>query len=297
MIIPSLMTGEPVDDIRPSANGRRLLMHDPVTKTWSQFDQRNSVFQDALNGGYRTAVAGWYNPYCRILSDVLDSCFWTFGVLTPNGMLSTTTTLKANMIEPLLYAAGSGTANHLLSLVRRIPDLSPRALALHISDYQALLDASDRILDDRSANFVFLHLPVPHPLGMYHRATGKFALSHSSYIDNLALADKCLAHLRSKLESSAEWDSSTVVVMADHSWRTKLIWKVLPGWTEEDEIASQGGKFDDRPAYIVKLPHQRVGTRIEEPYAALNTRKLFDALMTQKIRYPEDLSLWAQQTH
>jgi arylsulfatase A-like enzyme len=167
---------------------------------------------------------------------------------------------------------------------------------LHIADYQALLDAADKELDDRYLNFVLLHLPIPHPGGIYNRAAGEFALKHSSYVDNLALTDKCLAHLRARLEESQEWDSSTIVIMGDHSWRTKLAWRASPDWSKEDEIASQGGRFDDRPAYIVKLPQQRVGRRIEEPFAALNTRKLLDALLTQNIRSPEDLSVWAQQS-
>jgi Sulfatase len=296
-VLLSLMTGEPVDDARSSADGKHISMHNPATKVWLKFDEHDSVFQDAQNAGYRTAVAGWYNPYCRILPEVLDRCFWTFAALTPNGMLPTAATLPSNMMEPFLYAAGSGSAYRLLSFFPQIPNLSALVPELHISDYQALLDMADKVLDDHSANFVLLHLPVPHPGGIYDRATGKFSLRHSSYIDNLALADKCLAHLRSKLESSAEWDSSAIVIMGDHSWRTKLIWSSSPEWTEEDEIASQGGRFDDRPAYVVKFPQQRVGTRIEEPFAALNTRKLLDALLTQKIRSPEDLSLWAQQRH
>lgn len=296
LILPSLITGEPVDDARSSADGRHLSIHNPATKAWLKFDDHNSVFQDALNAGYRTAVAGWYNPYCRILPDVLDHCFWAFGDTTSNGMLPTATTLQANIMEPLLFALGGGLANRFPPSSRQIPNVTVLASELHISDYQALLDAADKVLDDRSASFVLLHLPVPHPGGIYNRGTDEFALSHSSYVDNLALANKCLAHLRSRLESSHEWDSSTLVIMGDHSWRTKLLWRSSPGWTKEDEIASQGGRFDDRPAYIVKLPQQRVGARIEAPFAALNTRKLLDALLTQNIRSADDLSVWAQQS-
>jgi hypothetical protein len=293
-ILPSLMTGEPVDDSRSSADGRQLSIHNPDSNTWLKFDEHNSVFQDALNAGYSTAVAGWYNPYCRILPEVLDHCFWVLHV-TSNEMLPNGTTSQANMLQPLLYAAGSGLAYRLLPFSRQLPDMIARGSELHIADYQDLLNEADKLLDDGSANFVLLHLPVPHPSGIYNRATGKFALRNSSYTDNLALADKCLAHLRSRLESSGDWDSSTVIIMGDHSWRTKLLWRSSPEWTKEDDTASQGGRFDDRPAYIVKLPQQRVGARIEIPFAALNTRKLLDAVLTQNIRSADDLSIWAQQ--
>jgi hypothetical protein len=166
----------------------------------------------------------------------------------------------------------------------------------HISDYVALSEEADRILDDRSAGFALIHMPIPHPNGIYDRRTGSFALTHSNYLDNVALADKFLAHIRSKLEPGGQWDSSTIVVMADHSWRTALMWRDSADWTEEEEIASQGGKFDDRPAYIVKLPEEHAGARIDAPFAALSTRRLFEALLAQKIRSKEELSAWAMQS-
>jgi hypothetical protein len=45
----------------------------------------------------------------------------------------------------------------------------------------------------------------------------------------------------------------------------------------------------------VKLPDQHTGARIDAPFAAMDTRKLFDALLMQKIRSKEDLSAWAKQ--
>ncbi len=50
-------------------------------------------------------------------------------------------------------------------------------------------------------------------------------------------------------------------------------------WTDEDEAASHGGEFDPRPAYIVKLPNQQNSARIDQPFSAVSTRALLDALM------------------
>jgi len=58
--------------------GRLLSIHNPDSGTWQRVEEHDTVFQDALNLDYSTAVAGWYNPYCRVLPDVLDRCFWTF---------------------------------------------------------------------------------------------------------------------------------------------------------------------------------------------------------------------------
>jgi Sulfatase len=293
-ILPALITGEPVDGIRASSDGQQQFLQDPNTRAWRRFDEHNTVFQDALNLGYGTAIAGWFNPYCRILPDVLDHCFWTFGFPTQNAMVPGVT-LRTNLMRPLMQIIGSGLGYRVVSLFLQIPKINDISAQQHISDYVALKDAADRILDDQSTGFALLHMPVPHPGGIYDRTTDTFALRNSSYVDNLALADKLLGHIRSRLEKSGQWDASTIIVMGDHSWRTKTTWKDSPEWTKEDEIASRGGEFDDRPVYIVKLPEQHTGARIDMPFAALNTRLLLDAFLSQKIRSKEDLATWVRQ--
>jgi hypothetical protein len=293
-VLPSLMTGEPVDATRASSDGKVLSIHNPDSGTWQRVEEHDTVFQDALNLDYSTAVAGWYNPYCRVLPDVLDRCFWTFSFSAQNTM-SPRATLMTNLMRPWLFFVRSGLGR-FASLFLQFSEMNEVHAKQHIFDYVALADAGDRILDDPSAGFVLLHLPVPHPEGIYDRTTDKFVLRHSSYIDNLALTDKLLGHIRSKLEQSGQWDGSTIVVMADHSWRTQLFWKATPEWTKEEQVASHGGAFDDRPVYIVKLPDQQTGARIDAPFAALNTRRLLDALLSQKIRSKEDLAAWARKT-
>jgi hypothetical protein len=293
-VLPSLMDGMPIDSVRASSNGRQLYLHNSNTKAWQRFDEHDSVFQDALNLDYSTAVSGWYNPYCRILPDVLDHCFWTFGSSAENTMVPRGT-LGSNLMRPWMRFFRSGLGHRLASFLLHRSEGNELRAKQHILDYVALTDAADGMLDDESAGFVFLHIPIPHPGGIYDRTADKFALRHSSYLDNLALTDKLLGHIRSELERRGEWDASTIVVMGDHSWRTKMFWEDLPDWTKEEQIASGGGRFDDRPVYIVKLADQRTGARIDAPFAALNTRALLDDLLARKIRSKDDLSAWVKQ--
>jgi hypothetical protein len=287
-VLPSLLTGEPIDKISPSTTGKQLSLRNAETGNWERFNEHDTVFQDALNLNYSTAVAGWYNPYCRILSDVLDRCFWQYSYSAKNSM-EPRAPLESNLIKPWIRFLSEVSFLH-------IPGPVEAEAGEHLSDYVALSEAADRELDDRSASFVLIHMPIPHPNGIYNRRTDQFALTNSNYMDNLALADKFLSHVRSKLERSGQWDASTIVIMADHSWRTKMIWENMPAWTKEEQIASQGGQFDDRPAYIVKLPEQHTSARIDVPFAALNTRRLFDALLAQKIQSAGELSAWAVQS-
>ncbi len=292
-VLPSLLSGKPVDTVRSSPGGH-LLIHSPDTRRWQPFDEHETVFQDALDAGYGTAVVGWYIPYCRILSDVLDQCFWSYDTGIKNGMNSNET-LHKNMLQPLAYLIRGGALDRLLG--RFLPGAEPAIhdAQLHIDDYQSLSAASDQVLIDRSASFVLLHLPIPHLGGIYNRMSGQLTTGPSTYLDNLVLADKYLAHLRILLEQSGQWDSSAIIVMGDHSWRTAQMWKGSSVWTTEEEKASHGGEFDDRPFYTVKLPGQKSGSHIDSPYAALTTRALLDAILRKKITSSQELSAWVEQ--
>ena len=167
----------------------------------------------------------------------------------------------------------------------------------HAQDYLDLSARSNQLLRDPSYSFVLLHLPVPHPWGIYDRRSATLSTHPTSYIDNLALADKCLAGIVQTLQETNQWNSSTIVLMGDHSWRTIELWRPSPGWTQEDNTASHGGQYDPRPVYLVKLPDQTTGTRIDTPYNTVNTRKLFDALMAHQVNTPTDLATWVQAPH
>ena len=279
--LPSLMIGHPFDGVRTPAAGFPLQLRNAANGTWQPFDSHQTIFQDALNDGYKTAVAGWWNPYCRILSGVLDRCFWTNHSKLRGGMYSSQSIIW-NTERPAL---------NVLMMLRQIP---PRdATRFHQLDYQELLTAGDDLLKDRSATFVLLHVPIPHMPGIYNRRTASFATSNPTYLDNLALCDNYLAHVRKELEENGTWDSTTVVIMGDHSWRISKDDNLSP----EERAATNNGQFDNRPAYIVKLAHQATPARIDTRFAALRTRDLFDNLLTGRISTSQQLVRWARQTN
>jgi hypothetical protein len=291
-ILPTLFTGTPSDAVDISARGMLLSLRDPSTSKWTPFRQQETVFQDAIAAGYTTGIAGWYNPYCRILPEVLDHCFWTYRESTPAN-LSPNRSLAVDLLRPFRYLWLD--TKHLFGHGPGSPTDERRDIRQHTSDYQKLLAAGDAFLNDSSIDFLFLHMPIPHPYGFYDRNKKAFSTKHTSYIDNLALADRYLAHVRSLLEQKNQWNSSTIIVMGDHSWRTTQIWKDSMTWTDEDQAASNGGQFDPRPAYIVKLPNQETAARIDQSFSAVNTRALLDALIRNQIQTPVDLATWTTQ--
>jgi hypothetical protein len=282
IVLPSLITGQHLDNVGTPAAGFPLLVRNASTRAWQPFSPHQTVFQDALNAGYGTAVAGWWNPYCRILSEVLDQCFWTSHSQLRGGMFSSQSVI-------------SNTESPVLNVLQMMPWHSspPDSIYFHQLDYRELVAAGDKLLEDRSATFLLLHMPIPHMPGIYNRQTASFATSNPNYLDNLALCDVYLGHVRKELEENGTWDSTTLVLMGDHSWRISRGADLAP----EERAASDGGQFDDRPAYIVKLAHQTTSARIDTQFAALRTRELFDNLLTGRISTSQQLASWAQQAN
>jgi hypothetical protein len=288
-VLPALFTGMPAEQIRVSADGQLRSLRNPLTGAWQSFSQYQTVFQDARAAGYSTGVAGFYNPYCRILSQVLDKCFWRERQPEETYAVPRTSWLSI-FATPLRLFSHVGT-------MLRLPGITPPAVVAaenHIDTYKDVDKAGDSFLTDRDIDFVLLHMPIPHPEGIYDRKQGAFATSGASYVDNLALSDLYLAHIRQVLERQGQWDSSVVIVMGDHSWRT-WYWLSLGVWTPEDTRASNGGKFDDRPGYIVKMPMQEAALRVDTPFPALKTRALLDGVINSQLKTGQDLKAWVEQ--
>ena len=285
--LPALITGLPAAEIRTSATGDLLALRDPHTQLWRPFNPAQTVFADALHYGYSTSLVGWYNPYCRILPAVLDHCLWRF---TPERAfyMHARSSILRNTLRPLFL---------LLDVVHYLRHGTPRfdrERKDHLRDFQELNQASTDALADPSATMLLIHMPVPHPPAFFDRRTGVFSTTGGSYLDSLALADAWLAQLKGRLDRQNDgWNTSTVVVMGDHSWRTALIWGHSPFWTTEDQRASHNLRFDDRPAYLVKLPGQALPNRIEQTFQATRTRALFNQIFAGSIKTPVDLATWA----
>jgi hypothetical protein len=291
-VVPSLFSGLPADQIRVSAQGHLTSLRNPITGAWQLFDQHNTIFADARNANYATAIAGWYNPYCRLLPAVLDRCFWT----NRNSVFrySQSDETWPGRVSSSLRTLVSYTFENLRIGPAAEPDSAVNA-EMHIRDFQEIRNESDKLLADPSIDFVFLHVPVPHPPGIFDRRRMTFVTTGSSYLDNLVLADQYLAHVRHLLEQQHQWESSMVIIMGDHSWRTTLFWKSLPDWTAEEGQASDGGHFDDRPGFIVKMPMQQDSLRVETPFPAIKTRALLDAIIGNELQTGEELKIWSER--
>jgi hypothetical protein len=274
-VIPSFFLGTRVDNIRSTLDG------DPQIKLagstgWQTFDAGKTLFFDAQQLGWTTGVAGWYNPYCRILQGTLNYCFWRMGDGQSDGALPDHSVWQ-NAAAPLVEQRREW--NHQ-------PDFARQR---HWQDVAAIAPHAEALLRDQSIQFVFIHLPVPHPPGAYDRNHRGIT---GSYIDNLALADKSLGELMATLAQTAMAEKETVILCSDHSWRVPM-WRSTPVWTNEDEAASHG-HFDPRPVLMIHFPGQQTEQDVTKPYDEIRIHEIIETLLRGQQPHFESLLAGSQ---
>ncbi len=270
-VLPSLLTGSLIDGVRFSFHNR-LSVHHPSEPGWQPIAGADTVFADAERNGWRTAVVGWYNPYCAIYGDALQSCYWINHDML-DGPMAQSASLAANIRAPLLQFVGA-----LRSPTHADCNLcSFEVHQRHLTETD-LQQHAFQLLHADQADFVFLHLAIPHSPNTWNRAQNGFTdRCGSSYIDNLALTDRVLGQFLATLQASPRWGQTALIVQGDHSWRT-ILWRGRPAWTDEDEDASRG-VFDQRPALIVHLPGQAQHRTVATPWPIVQVHAVIEQIL------------------
>jgi hypothetical protein len=278
VIVPGLLLGAPVHELNTPFHGQ-VSFREVSGGAWQPLDQQSTIFAEAWKLGWNPGVAGWYNPYCRLFPDVLARCSWQCSddVLAIEVPLSYDKSVAGNMLALMPLRTD------IEFIFRHKADNSA-----HRRDYEEVMKNAEDILRDQRIRFVFLHLPVPHPPGIYDRTTHQIS-SHGDYLDNLVLADDTLGTLMKILRSTQRGQQTTVSVSSDHSWRT-LLWKPASDWSDEDERITNGGKFDSRPVLMVHLPGTATGQVIADPVDMLVVHRILEGLLHDRMNTPADLN-------
>jgi len=263
--LPSLLLGRLVDRVGYTWDNRYLFA--TQGQSLQAFPASETPFAVARNQGLTTGVVGWYNPYCSMLAPYADDCYWTY---------------QANI--PAVFVIGDGFWRNVGDAWLRYwiavdHGQRDRALVYQAKVYDDLTVRAKRILAQDQPDFVFLHLPLPHPPGFYNRRTGQFeSVNRASYLDNLALADKTLGELLATMHASPRWASTNIVLCGDHSWRT-FVWRGTRHWTLEDEMASRGGVFDPRPMLMVHQAGETTPATIDSSIPLIRVHDILDSLL------------------
>jgi hypothetical protein len=274
-VIPSLLLGEPVADVESDASGNLLLRHTRGAP-WQHFDQNATIFAAAKRQGWGTGVSGWYNPYCRILNTVLDSCYWTFNEPVASELFSRLSSRQSSWQNA---RDGLPLAARIEALWRNTPPNQP----LH-DDYQNILRTGEALIQDPDIQLAFIHMSVPHPPGLLRNPSGEHEFG---YLGNLVLADQVMAQLLKSLDTSPAAANTVLIVSSDHSWRT-FLWRGMSDWSKVEEHASDGGVFDQRAVLMVRFPHQTRAEQIDRPESVMIVHRLLLDLIAGRVRTADD---------
>lgn len=261
--VNSLVTGTRLTEVSPS---------DPshATADGSPLSTRTTVFSTIHAMGGNVAIDGWYLPYCRLFAGDLAQCSWhdldnsltdTSGTFTESVALQQQSLFEFGYMSPFRQSL---RARHRVGVI------------------QAMREESRRYAADPSFDFVYLHLPAPHPPHYYDRATGTFTKRNAgaeSYPDSLALADLMLGEIREAMTSAGLWNTSTVLVSSDHRNRNSITFD---------------GKADPRVPFLLKLADATSAIDYSAPLHTLVTKSLLEAIFDCRIESPEQAVKWLQ---
>lgn len=281
-VVPSFLIGRQIRDLRSTLDGTAHIRI-AESSDWQQLDPSQTIFAEAQRNGWTSGVAGWSNPYCRLLSTVLDSCYWSPDQFTPSFFYSHMSAQRSPLQNALAPFANS------IRRLRHGSSADPGMAEFHLRDARDLIGPALALIRDEQIGFVFLHLAVPHPPGVYDRSTQQFRKG-GSYLDNLSLADHYLGQLLHTVSSTNQAARTSVVVCSDHSWRVPM-WRNSAIWTKEDERASNGF-FDSRPVLMVHFPEQTERIIIDQPESSLVLHAILQGMLSGKIVNQEQLAAW-----
>ena len=274
--MPSLINGRIVTSTRPKGPSDLLLTYEGSQQTVS-WRHTATLFSQARDLGYKTAILGWYIPYNKILGGSTDFCeFFPFRYPDPD------LRFFPRMVKWMAIAPSS------IPLVDRVDWLRPLGLSVlrldgldHIKAYQACCRAAVPVVANRGFNLILIHWPVPHMPGIYSRSQGDLDYSgRGTYIDNLALADRTLLEMRQAMETAGVWDSTTVLLSADHFYRNATL---------------LDGKSDHRVPFLLKLAGQTSRSDYNRPFNTVVTHDLVLAILRGELQEPESVAGWLDQ--
>jgi hypothetical protein len=292
--LPALITGRLVSGVRQIRQDELEISFQGEEKPVGWSEQPN-VFSRARALGYNTALVGWYHPYCRLLSRELTVCSWESGnVITRPERWS----VGQNMLNQIRTLLMSVSILQRTRIGRQIDKRIFRKRNLEelkrgrISLQRAIGEKAEGLVNRTDLGLIMLHYPVPHPPGIYERATGAYSFKREqSYLDNLALVDRVLGDLRRALEASGTWDATTVLVSSDHYLRSEVRQTQASQLSQEDlDILTD--RAEHRIPFMLKMARQREAMMYESPFNTVLTHDLLLAVLRGELSNAQDASLW-----
>jgi Sulfatase len=263
---------------------RALITGEPSS---SRGDVRNvrTIFSEVRERGWNSALVGWHFPYCQDLSRELVQCIEPgIDVDIPRDPLRIVGKQWSDEMNESWIATRFTRSGQ-----NRVPWLGWGTRQVYLAAFLYMRDPALQIVADPRFSFVFLHLSIPHPVGIYNRHSREIVNDpQSNYLDNLALVDRTLGEIRAALAKSGLEDSTDLIVTSDHPLRVQM-WMDSGVWDEEEGAATGNVRGDFVP-FIVYLASDKSRTIYTRPFNTLVTKDLVMAMLEGNIAGQGDVS-------
>lgn len=293
--MPALFLGKRVQDaVAVDFNTLRATVDGVRTSVW---EERSNVFTDAADAGLRTAMVGWYHPYCRVLGEVLDECATYFPLdarasFRDEAVLRRFGVAKSVWRTIAKYESGTwiGTA-----IGREAPPRHDIFTSDRAEIHRKIQADAVRLAADPRMGLIVIHWNLPHLPGIYNRSQNQITLTdgRSNYFDNLELMDAGLAKVREAMTASGVWDSTIFIATSDHPMRQD-VWANDPDWSKE-EAALSGRRRDPSIPFLIKAVDQRESLQPRVQFDITATRALLSAIHSRQVESASQVAAWLER--
>jgi hypothetical protein len=211
--------------------------------------ERNNLFAVAKKKGYKTFLYGTYLPYCQLFNDYLDHgrSFSIYNYANVETQFS--------MLNPIM--------TNLIIWPRQRPQGMLKNMAISIWQRKQTSEVAKMTtmrFTEKHPFFMFSHFYCTHVPFVFNRQgyyenTDPFIESSENYVKALEYTDSLLGRLIDKMEINHIFDSSKIIILSDHNFRS-----MFPG--KEKHIP-----------LIVKNPYQHRKKDILDPARSENVLK------------------------
>jgi hypothetical protein len=293
--LPSLLSGVIFSSVRLEG-AAELWVTAPGEPKGMEWRDAPNVFKKARALGVNAALVGWHHPYCRVFGDAMVRCMdLVSGHPTP-ALVREAAARDEGLPRSVasLFELEIAGVQEIFSTASAPVTETMRDEYIQRRHQQQFFQIRERALSDiadPSLDFVFVHVPAPHPFGLYDRTRKDFTLSPSlGYADNLALVDRTWGEMRRALEQAGLWDTTSIVITSDHGLRPD-VWRGHMGWTEELERLT-GGQQSETVPLIVKVAGDSRGLSYDRPFSNVVCGDLSLAILSRQVNNAQDVQAW-----
>ena len=266
--IPALTTGIEVSKYEPY-NRDTLFIFDKE-KRYSWKDQK-TIFSLAKDSGYRVACMGWHHRYNRLFHPYFDYCFDHFSYIRDNSLLDA---IKG---MPRIFV-------RIFNKFKKSPLFEDNYFLQKFINFKL---ESEKILKNKSYDFVFIHYPFPHAPTVYEMPVEDKDRSLKGYLYNLKVSDYILGHFLNNCDD----ENTILIVMSDHHLRASHVNATQNPFVKDIEKELKERKELLVP-FFIKLPNAKKGCVYQKPFNAREIFFIVQNLIEDKIVSYEDIALF-----